>query len=86
MILISRNRKLPHEFNFIVREHEIVIIDSNFKEVATITVETMDKDVEKDGKWVTEPTENFWISFNPEENSGIKNSAEVWINKPIIEE
>lgn len=77
--LKSGNRDKVHaELTFVAREKEIIILCGD-KEVATLSIYTMDKEDPEDCK-KTIPTESFGIVFLPKERGCDKNYADIWLD------
>lgn len=57
---------------------EIVLTGPDGREVATLTVETMERDTDNPKERVV-PTESFWITLNTKYNGTAENSAEVYV-------
>lgn len=73
--LKSGNRDKVHaELTFVAREKEIIILCGD-KEVATLTVCTMDKEVVGSKDMIG--TENFWLTFNPKVAQCHQASADI---------
>jgi hypothetical protein len=73
--------EIDHPINFVVRDHEIVFSLPNGKEIASLQVCTMEKDVKNDsGKYETKPSKSFWLQFFPKDSSTGKNVAAVFID------
>jgi len=69
-----------HSFNVVVRDHELLLTTPEGKAIASLVVQTMERDVKgEDDKYHTEPTDNFWVCFRPSEFSGMKDAAEAWV-------
>lgn len=62
----------------ILRENEVLITTEDGEAIGSLSVEIMDKDVERNGKFIIEPTESFWVIFNPVEAGTQKNCADVF--------
>lgn len=61
---------IDHAINIEIEGYErIKITLPDGKLIATITVNTMEKTIQKNGKYKTIPSENFWVCFNAEDYS-----------------
>ena len=74
--------EIDHPITLIVRDNEIVIGLPNGKEIASLSVCTMEKDEKQEnGKFKYVPTKSFYLEFNPTKeayDSGLKNCAAVF--------
>lgn len=73
------------ELIFVPRKDEIIIATVDGKEIASLSICMMNKDVEytdKDGtkKWKKINSNNYWLQFNPIESQSSKDLADVYIN------
>ena len=76
--LKSDNRDKVHaELTFVAREKEIIILCGD-KEVATLTVCTMDKEVPGSKDMIG--TESFWLQFQPKVAQCHAASADIWLD------
>ena len=66
----STNHNVNHEIVLINRKDEIIIATPCGKEIASLTVQTMEDDNQK-------PTKSFWVCFEPVVSFG-KNTAECY--------
>lgn len=73
----SNHPKINHEIVLVYRDEEIIISLPNGKEIATLTIETMEDHSEEEPK----PTKNFWVKFNPKRAETNKFSADVWVDE-----
>jgi hypothetical protein len=64
--LTSKNHNREHEFMFVYREHEILIVTPDGREIASLTVETSETSrMGAESKWINEPTNSWFLCFNP---------------------
>jgi len=68
----SNNPNIFHELLLIPRYDEIIIATPEGKEIASLSLEAMDRDIIDDAhrtdlskKWLTVQTKSFWLKFNP---------------------
>jgi hypothetical protein len=76
----SNYPEISHEILLIQRDDEIIIALPNGKEIANITVCTMETDILNGNEYKTVPTKNFWVCFNPKEYSTGKDLAEAVVD------
>jgi hypothetical protein len=65
------------ELVFVYRDDEVIIALPTGKEIASLHIQTMDKDIKVDDKWTTGPTNNFWVEFRAKKSSVENNMADV---------
>ena len=79
--LTSKGYGREHTFKLIQHEGENAVLVVNGKAVASISVETMTKDVrDEDGDYHTKPSDNFFICFSAVEAVAKKDcQAMAWV-------
>lgn len=64
---------------FTPREDEVMITTEDGKEVASLKVCIMDKEIEVgDGKWKIEPSNSYWLEFHPVVSEVYPATADVY--------
>lgn len=65
--LYSQNHGINHSFQLVKQDNRLVLMVAG-KQVASLTVETMEKDVkDEEGDYHTKASDNFFINFVAEE-------------------
>lgn len=78
--LKASNYDRKHSFNVIMRPNELLLTTPDGKEIASIVIETMEKDsIQADGKFATEPTNNFFVWFRPADTTCGRDVAHAWV-------
>jgi len=87
--------EISHELLFIQRDDEIVITTIDGQEIASLSLETMERSIlderpriGRDGslesdppkKWRTVPTKGFWLRFNAVHSETCREMADVYDN------
>ena len=87
LTLVSKKHERKHSFKLVHHEGENAVIVVNGKAVASISVETMEKDVrDEDGDYHTKPSDNFFITFNAVEAVCKKEcTAMAWVGSVPVE-
>jgi len=85
----TNHPKFEHEITLVPRDNEILIITPDGREIATLSVQTMEADfkvkspvADETGRvreWETHPTNNFWVCFKAKNRSSCREAAEVYI-------
>jgi hypothetical protein len=62
---------------FIPRENEVLITTEDGKEIASLSIQIMDKEDEKTGKEI--PSNSFWLQFHGKDTSTDRSMADVYL-------
>lgn len=79
----SNYPQVQHEVILIRRKNEIIIARTDGQEIASLSVETMERDIleevdaEGNQRWRTVPTQSFWLRFHPVSAQTGKDLADV---------
>jgi len=76
--LTSANYNRQHTINLVVREHEILLTTADGKEIGSIRVETSERDVQEGDRWVVQPSDDFFVSFEPRKGCIVERGT-AWV-------
>lgn len=85
----SNYHAIKHDIILIQRHHEIIVARADGQEIASLTVETMERDILSDVdaegnlRWKTVPTQSFWLRFHPVSAETGRDSADVNLNSDL---
>ena len=78
----STEHQIKKTIILIPRDEEIVITTEDGIEIATLSIQIMDKFIKgADGKDKTVPSKSFWLTFNPKSSETHPASADVFIEE-----
>ena len=63
---------------FVPRENEVVIVTEDGKEIASLDICIMDKEVETNGVYKIEPSNSYWVQFKPKSCQTHEASADIF--------